>query len=142
MKLKTLLSIMTGLLILVTGLGLLADSAEFVVENLNIYPPSPKLLQPGDKVKVSFRYENNYDTKVKVHILPFSDGELTEEYKASKPKTCAPGKGRIKGFFTTDAERAQIDTLKIRITTVDDEPEILLEKDITVKYTFRENLPF
>lgn len=142
MKCKTFLSVAILCIMVAVPTGLSAESGKFTIDKLHIYPNSPKLLSPGDKVKISFNYQNDYDTKVAVHILPYSGEELTEKYKSSKAKNCAPGEGRVKGFFTTKAKRTQINALVIRVTPTDDHSEVLWEKSITVKYTYRENRPF
>jgi len=132
-KLLHLLVISVLLVLPATGLG-------HSITNIVFTPPSPATVDFEDQVTLTFDYETDEATGVRIFPRPVTLGGLTTHYSASASPLYATGSGSGSGYFTITEGTVVVDQVRFQMWDANQD-DLLLEIFVDVDYTFDEITP-
>lgn len=112
---------------------------DFLIEDIELCPPAPARLNPGERVNLNYGYYNDEGQNTLIFARPFSQGSLSPGYAASGSPTYGTGTGFADDFFTINNENVIVDQIRFQVTNAD-QSETLAEYFIPVHYEFRSDV--
>jgi hypothetical protein len=123
------------LLLLMAPAGAFAASANNLVTQITLTTPTPNLLQIGQHVDLSFKYNTNEPGGVLIWARPFTHGALTPSYEAHGSNVHSVGTGTGTGWFTIASGNVTVDQIRIQMWNTA-QTTLLYEGFIPVNYRF------
>ena len=111
----------------------------FLVEAIQLCPPSPARLQPGERVNINFGLYNDEGMDALIFVRPFTAGNLSPGYAASGSPTYATGSGSGDDFFTINNEDVVVDEIRFQVMNTT-QTQTLAEYFIPVHYVFKSDV--
>jgi hypothetical protein len=108
---------------------------DFLIENIQLCPPSAVRMLPGEQVHINYGLYNDEGVNTRIFVRPFTEGNLSPGYAASGSPSYGTGSGTASDFFTINNEGVKVDQIRFLITN-DDQSETLAEYFIPVEYYF------
>ena len=105
------------------------------VQNISLNPTPVASLLHEENVEVTFDYVTSEAGGVRIQVLPFTDGALTESYLASASPLYAADSGSGNATFSVNAGLAEVDSIRFSLTNAD-QTETLLAFFLPVQYVF------
>jgi hypothetical protein len=112
---------------------------DFLIEDIELCPPAPVRLIPGEMVNLNYGYYNDEGVGTRIFARPFSQGSLSSGYSASGSPEYSGGSGLADDFFTINNENVIVDQIRFMVTN-SDQSETLAEYFIPVHYEFRSDV--
>ncbi len=112
---------------------------DFLIEDIELCPPAPARLAPGEMVNLHYGYYNDEGMDARIFARPFSQGSLAPGYAASGSPSYASGTGLANDFFTINNENVIVDQIRFQVTNAD-QSETFAEYFIPVHYEFRSDV--
>jgi len=105
------------------------------ISNIQFTPSSPQGLQLNSDITITFDYRTSQSGGALIFPRPFTDGALSPGYGASASPTYATGSGTGGGTFTILSGDVTVDSVRFRMTTVD-QTQTLLEYFVPVNFHY------